>query len=429
MISRLLGSFSYVAAVYCGMLLVGWKLPRRKLFWLRAVAGLIVCWAVRLGLVLLVGEIHVGITLNRFLLGTTFLFIFVLCMACTFFCYRCNIWAVLFCGITGYCMQFVTYKVYEFIPLFIFNPDKVVETVLLVVITAALYAVFWAVVLRKTDYRGIYNKHIPQFMVAISIVLLTNYLHVFAGIAILRVGSAEILTYYYILAMLAAAFAVFIEFGILGKNNESNEKIILKQLLSQQREQFLSEKQNIELVNIRCHDVRHQLRELQSGIAPEAMDKIMQAINIYDTKAETGNEALSIALAKYGLYCAQNGVRLTYMVDGTRLNFIPPYELYSLFGNAIENAVHAAEELEEDKRVISISGNVYGNFMNISITNYFDGKLDMDGDLPTNRAENHGFGIKSIKMIAEKYGGRINVQTSNDLFMLNIFIPLQNSAE
>ena len=67
--------------------------------------------------------------------------------------------------------------------------------------------------------------------------------------------------------------------------------------------------------------------------------------------------------------------------------------------------------------------------MNVSIANYFDGTLDMEGNLPTNRAENHGYGMKSMRMISESYGGRVNVQTKGAMFVLNIFIPLQDSPK
>ena len=37
--------------------------------------------------------------------------------------------------------------------------------------------------------------------------------------------------------------------------------------------------------------------------------------------------------------------------------------------------------------------------------------------------ENHGYGLKSMSMLAEKLGGSMEYHIENDIFHLNIFIP------
>ena len=99
-----------------------------------------------------------------------------------------------------------------------------------------------------------------------------------------------------------------------------------------------------------------------------------------------------------------------------------------MFGNAVENAVTAVSGLEEEKKVISITSIVKGGFMNICITNYFDGSIMMRDGLPMSENDGHGFGVRSMRMIVEKYGGRISVTVKEDLFMLNMFFPLSSAA-
>ena len=62
--------------------------------------------------------------------------------------------------------------------------------------------------------------------------------------------------------------------------------------------------------------------------------------------------------------------------------------------------------------------------MPIRIANYFDGQVTYDQDLPVSGMKNHGFGIKSIQLVAEEYGGSIHVQNTDDLFILNILLLL-----
>ena len=102
-------------------------------------------------------------------------------------------------------------------------------------------------------------------------------------------------------------------------------------------------------------------------------------------------------------------------------------DIYSLFGNAVSNAVEAVEKLADpEKRVIDISSERVGDMVNVRVCNYFDGGLLMKDGIPqTSKVEEegfHGFGMKSMAMIAEKYGGGLSVSTDADLFTLNVYL-------
>lgn len=63
--------------------------------------------------------------------------------------------------------------------------------------------------------------------------------------------------------------------------------------------------------------------------------------------------------------------------------------------------------------------------MSIHIENYFDGQVKFIDGLPsTSKADKHyhGYGMRSMRLIAEKYGGGLNVAVQNDLFSLDIVI-------
>ena len=428
---RLLGTLSYVIAAFLGMLMVGCRLPRKPRFSLRAAACCAGISAARYTVLVY------GIDLARPLLGneliwfytTTNLLVFLLCFLGVGVCYRCNVWAMLFCATAGYSLQYITHKIYELLPLLGPTPSKLGETALVLLIAGAAYLPIWYFYFRRANHMGMFQKHKLQIGIAVVFVVFTIYVNMFAERAVRTAGlEARVYQNVYAAAMVLAVFIM--ECSILAEKNLQSERDELRRMIEQQRENYLQEKKNIDLVNIRCHDIRHQLREMEGSIDPEAMKKITDAIDIYDSKMETGNEAISVVLAKYSLYCAKHNIRLNCMVDGEKLSFIPAHELYALFGNAIENAVHAVRQLPKEKRVISVTEQTAGNLMNLSFVNYFSGELDYGEDgLPTNRAENHGWGVKSIRMIAEEYGGRVNVQTKGDLFLLNIFFPLPVSAE
>lgn len=81
---------------------------------------------------------------------------------------------------------------------------------------------------------------------------------------------------------------------------------------------------------------------------------------------------------------------------------------------------------EIDKKIINVSILERGNVLCIYIDNYFDGQLVYEDGIPVTSKKDkniHGFGINSIKTLARKYGGEINIHDSNNTFSLQVIIP------
>ena len=81
---------------------------------------------------------------------------------------------------------------------------------------------------------------------------------------------------------------------------------------------------------------------------------------------------------------------------------------------------------DPEKKLVDIVVERRGNLVNISINNYFNGEIRMVDGLPeTTKQEEagfHGFGMKSMRLLAEKYGGGISVKVQGDLFSLGVYL-------
>ena len=152
-------------------------------------------------------------------------------------------------------------------------------------------------------------------------------------------------------------------------------------------------------------------------------------ISIYDSAVETGNKTIDIILTEKSLMCNKNHIKLTCIVDGGALSFMAEQDIYSLFGNAIDNAVEALSQVEdEEKRVVGIIAKRKGMFVSLQFYNYCSQTPQFSGGLPvTTKADKqyHGFGMKSIRMIAQKYGGEMDVSVENQVFNLRLLFPLE----
>ena len=111
------------------------------------------------------------------------------------------------------------------------------------------------------------------------------------------------------------------------------------------------------------------------------------------------------------------------------LKFIKEVDLYSLFGNIIDNAIEAVSKLEDETlRCIGINIHTIGNFISIKVDNYYMGDIQFSKEgKPITSKENkdyHGYGISSIQAIVEKYNGSMSIKTEGNIFILNILFPI-----
>ena len=210
------------------------------------------------------------------------------------------------------------------------------------------------------------------------------------------------------------------------------ELVVQQQLSRQQQEQYALTRETIDIINRKCHDLKHQvaaLRNISSAEQREAhLSEIERSIQIYDSTLETGSRVLDTVLTEKSLYCGTHQITMTCMADGRRLSFLDDVDIYTIFGNAIDNAIESVSGLTApEKRAIAVSVWSKSGLLLIQFENYFEGTLRFENGLPlTTKADksSHGFGIRSIGYTVRKYGGHLTISAEDHLFLLSISIPL-----
>ncbi len=216
--------------------------------------------------------------------------------------------------------------------------------------------------------------------------------------------------------------------GVLTQNRYRQEIAMTEKLLSEERKQYDSFKENIEIVNMRCHDLKHQLEDISHKLTEDEVMRIREALQIYDSSIKTGNEVLDVVLYEKQLVFANEGIRFTCMADGKLLCFIRTTHVYALFNNALGNALEATRKLTDpEKKVIDLCVRRDGNKVEITVMNGFDGRLPKAETLKSD-PNRHGLGLKSMRYIAEQYGGEFWTETAGEVFTLICRIPLSNST-
>lgn len=227
---------------------------------------------------------------------------------------------------------------------------------------------------------------------------------------------------------------LYLQHSLFQKSAIRQELSMLNHLWVQQKDQYALSKENISLINQKCHDLKHQIQAMRVMFSDEKREdyfhEVEQSVRIYEVLAKTGNEVLDTVLTEKSLYCEANGIQANCVADGSLLSFMDPVDLYTIFGNALDNAIESVKDnADREKRIIDVLVYAEKQMLVIQIINPVARPLQFDEEgLPMSTKVNdgyHGFGLKSIRHTVKRYGGFLTVKVENGCFYLQILLPMQ----
>lgn len=236
-----------------------------------------------------------------------------------------------------------------------------------------------------------------------------------------------------ILLILCSLFILVAQFALLVQRNLEDELKIINQLRRKDQDQYQIASETIDQINQKCHDMRHQIRTIgqSARVTSDALAEMERTINIYDSMIHTGCRALDIILTEKSLYCQKNNIVIRCIAEGSGLNLIRDVDIYSLFGNLLDNAIHAVQELEAEQRVVNLTIKLHGELLSVNSYNRYAGEMVMRDGIPITSGDPsyHGFGTKSIVAIVHKYDGTVSFQAKDGVFNVNMLFPLSETGE
>ncbi len=231
--------------------------------------------------------------------------------------------------------------------------------------------------------------------------------------------------------VICGTFLLSMQFDIFQKATLRQENERIETILEQERRQFDSFREGVEYLDIKCHDLKHQIHRLKDGkaVSDETIAEIEDGIARYEAYADTGNAALDMVIAEKFLRCAGAKIAFTPVVKGTKLSALSDSDIYSLFGNALDNAIEYEQTRPETERFIRLNVNEMGDMLFIRIENGYAGEPTEDvASLSTTKEDKHyhGFGLKSMAKIAEKYGGTMDLKARDGVFALTFVFTVRD---
>lgn len=426
--------------VFCVLFLRG--LPRPRGFWGRLPLSVLLLFA--LGIPVALFYTSFGETVYGRIL--VYLVLFAALILLAFWCYR-SFYAVLFRCTLAYAAQNLVYKLFlvfwtggEAFRIF----DGWENFDLCYRLVYYSFFAFFATVVYFLFVRGITRRlgtcRLDHRMLAITVfvlgitVLLCSFEDVFfAKLSVGRENRFENDVYVVLrqTGNIFSAVCCVIVFLLASKtvvaSELSREVEYLRYAIRQGERQYRISKDTIDLINIKCHDIRYKLAlAAKSGNAPD-LEELKEHISIYDSRIETGSPLLNVLLTEKSLFCEQNKISLSCMIDGGKLSFLEDGDLYCLFGNLLDNALEAVEKISDpERRVVDLTVKAKDGLLLVQEENYFEGELSFRDGLPvTSKGEDyHGFGMRSLRLIVRKYGGELSAFAQGDVFHLNIIFGI-----
>ena len=431
--------FSYITCfsmeLLIAALILAFSQRRRKRFWLRLLSCTIVFTVM---FDIYPGEIRwlqwLNLGLNHF-----YLFVFVLVFLLVWFCFSISWKTALFYTISAYIIQhfvsnlsFVVQNINAiYSPSFNIRPWINIFQLPVFFCLTALVRYFYG---RRANATGqVKIKNLPMLFLSVFMLAFLVYARQIFNMVIAHIGSADRgITIFY---CLYASFFSIVMFALLvdtiEKQDVMQENKQLEAFIERQDEFRKNYEESVQIINIKCHDLKKQISYIKSLNNSEKAAKLLEqaerAVMIYSNIATTGNRTLDYLLMEKGLQCENKKIQFSYMVDGEALSYMEEGDIYSLFANALDNAIECVESYPEEKRVISMRVSRTGNILNVVIDNYCERDITYEDGFPKTTkkdADFHGYGLKSIVYIVKKYGGEVNIRNAGRIYSLGVVMPL-----
>ena len=414
--------------------LLSYRLPRRQNSQLRAIGAFTILLAI--AIVPLAAWGITGLDVGgAFVVFSTLIAVFV---GAILFIFDVRPWTALFCATAGYTLQNIASGLIELIRMTVTGRsnvplDEPLSTIVSIGVPFVIYLAGYWLFVRRVTLRGLLDveNRLMLSMFAIVVVVVIGLDLIIKALTIVGIPFRFLLLLR-LVHPLVCVFVLFAEYELLYAKRADDERAETERLLAERERQYRLSRENIEAINIKCHDIKHQIRTLASGgaaVDARVLDDIEREVSVYDSAVKTGNEALDTILTEKGLLCERRGITLTCIADGSALAGMAPADLYALFGNALDNAIEAVSRLDDPaRRSISLTVRAVVGVAAIHVENYCDDALVMgtDGLPETTKGDraNHGFGTRSMRQIAERYGGSFSAVAEGGAFKLDVMIPL-----
>ena len=276
------------------------------------------------------------------------------------------------------------------------------------------------------------EHHLPPFVWSAMLFLSFSSGFIFLLIFFTtNITSISAITFAVVLLVINVFVLYFLD--IISKSYEEKLKLSLKE---KEKEFYASQCQimqtSVENLKSFRHDTKMHLAAIRLFAKKNNdqsivgyLDLLLETLERSDIYSNTGNMIID-SIINYKLNatsCENITLNLDLSVPATLE--LEPYDIVTILGNLLDNALIAVEKL--DSKWITIHVKYNKGSLHIKIENPFSGEILFDKSredhiLSTKDGENHGYGLKNVRDSVEKNHGEMKVSTETNIFSVSVLI-------
>ncbi|MBU3134288.1 ATP-binding protein [Clostridium gasigenes] len=279
--------------------------------------------------------------------------------------------------------------------------------------------------IKKSDYMYI---TIPIFSNIINIIIIFGFIFNDSNI------KSIILLFISSIFLLSNISLINIMWRIIKDNNLKIENKIINNKMEIQYKYYLNLQKYQSKTRKLYHDMNNHIICIQNmyeknDIADKYVEDIHNKLKECNPIFNTNSVILDVILNEKKSSCDINNIELLVDLNFQGYEFIEMPDICSIFSNIIDNAIEANNKLTDEKilKIIKLRGTIVNSFFVIKCENPKKNLIiSKNNKILTDKKDGflHGIGISSIKTSVEKYGGNLEIKSSDTKFIIIIYIPL-----
>lgn len=216
--------------------------------------------------------------------------------------------------------------------------------------------------------------------------------------------------------------------------NQNLKALFLKKQIENQRVYY----QNLESSNEEIKKIRHDLKNAftalsgyldagEIGSAKEYIDRQIQTIK--QLTYSTGYPAIDAVISDKKTKAFEKNIQFDTKISLPGEVSVDEMDLCIILGNALDNALEACEKMPcgQGRMVLNLSKTGEMLFIEIKNTIYEEPVKNSEGLVTTKKDKaSHGFGLKTIQQLKDKYDGILDYKTEGGWFVLRINLNLKD---
>ncbi len=314
-------------------------------------------------------------------------------------------------------------------------PSHLASQIIISVINILVRFVYYGILEKLLPFEGIAGAEVFHIVFAASVCAMAIYTKDTSSRmrSSFEEGPSHFAVYFILLH--AALLLALIAFEISRRRSVERASLQIQNNAAEALMKSIEDRQmSEEAVRTLRHDLKNHAVSMQllleNGELDEAkayLRNFLDAAKKPSDSFSTGNKLLDGLLKQKLSPAMTQGIDVSTAIDFTEGSFIDNFDLCVMMGNILDNAVEACAALPEgSEKFISVSGGPTANYMLVEVKNSSARKAALLDGLPaTSKADKamHGFGLRSVKKVLERYNGSMDIEQTNDTYSITLMIP------